>query len=191
MRHELKLAGVYFCGNKASDYAIEQGYLDYATLAKSFDAVLQNNIMSIEEYQDYWERENGIIDNSEEIDELKEELDELESGKNYATDESGNTYVYFVDDDGNEITGDDAEKIDARISELEEQIEELEYEQENDAEIFQYYIISDAGAEILKDYTDEIVFYNRVLDMYVWGVTHWGTSWDYVLTNIPLNCEKS
>ena len=191
MRHELKLAGVYFCGNKASDYAIEQGYLDYATLAKSFDAVLQNNIMSFEEYQDYWERENGIIDNSEEIDELKEELDELESGKNYATEESGNTYVYFVDDDGNEITGDDAEKIDARISELEEQIEELEYEQENDAEIFQYYIISDAGAEILKDYTDEIVFYNRVLDMYVWGVTHWGTSWDYVLTNIPLNCEKS
>lgn len=189
MKHELKLAGAYFCGNKASDYAIEQGYLDYATLAKSFDAVLQNNIMSIE--SDYWEQENGIIDNSDEIDALREELNELESGKNYATDESGNTYIFFVDDDGNEITGDDAEKIGARISELEEQIEELEYEQENNTEIFQYYIISGAGAEILEDYTDEIVFYNSVLDMYVWGVTHWGTSWDYVLTNIPLNCEES
>ena len=187
MKRKLELSGVYFCGNKASDYAIEQGYLDYRTLAKAFDAVLQNNIMSVE--SDYWEMENGMIDNSDEIDALREELDELESGKNYATDESGNTYIYFVDDDGNEITGDAAEKIDERISELEEQIEELENEYE--PEIFQYYIISDAGAEILKDYTDEIVYYNSVLDMYVWGVTHWGTSWDYVLTDIPLNCEES
>ena len=22
--------------------------------------------------------------------------------------------------------------------------------------------------------------------MYVWGVTHWGTSWDYVLTDIEI-----
>lgn len=29
-----KLAGAWFCGNEASDYAKEQGYLDYATLAK-------------------------------------------------------------------------------------------------------------------------------------------------------------
>ena len=189
MKRSLNLSGVYFCGNKASDYAIEQGFLDYATLAKAFDAVLQNNIMSVE--PDYWEIENGMVDNSDEIDALREELDELESGKNYATDESGNTYIYFVDDDGNEITGDAAEKIDARISELEEQIEELEYDQENKPEIFQYYIISGAGAEILEDYTDEIVYYNSVLDMYVWGVTHWGTSWDYVLTDIPLNCKEA
>ena len=54
----------------------------------------------------------------------------------------------------------------------------------------QYFIISNNGAEILKDYTNEIVFYNEALDMYVWGVTHWGTSWDYVLTDIRLNCGK-
>ena len=66
-------------------------------------------------------------------------------------------------------------------------IEELENEEDN-SEIFQYYIISDAGAQILEDWTNEIVFYNEELDMYVWGVTHYGTAWSYVLTDIKLNC---
>lgn len=52
--------------------------------------------------------------------------------------------------------------------------------------IIQDYIISKRGYEFLKEYTDEIVFYNENLDIYVWGVTHYGTSWDYVLTNIKL-----
>ena len=34
--------------------------------------------------------------------------------------------------------------------------------------------------------TDEIVYYNEELDMYVWGITHYGTSWDYVLTDIAI-----
>lgn len=54
-------------------------------------------------------------------------------------------------------------------------------------EIFQFYIVDDNGAEILQE-INEIVFYNGALDVYLWGVTHWGTSWDYVLTDIPCNC---
>lgn len=53
-------------------------------------------------------------------------------------------------------------------------------------EVFQYYIITDSGARFLKDYTDEIVYYHEELDMYLWGITHFGTSWDYVLTDIEL-----
>lgn len=55
-----------------------------------------------------------------------------------------------------------------------------------EGEIYQYYIISDNGAEFLENYTDELVFYNEKLDMYLWGITHFGTSWDYVLTDILL-----
>jgi len=67
-----------------------------------------------------------------------------------------------------------------------------EYDEETDeyVEIFQYYIISDQGANILEECTDEIVFYNEELDLYVWGVTHWGTSWNYVLTNVKLEVEQ-
>lgn len=52
--------------------------------------------------------------------------------------------------------------------------------------IFQDYIVSEQGYNFLADYTDEIVFYNKKLDLYIWGITHYGTSWDYVLTDIKL-----
>lgn len=52
--------------------------------------------------------------------------------------------------------------------------------------ILQDFIISRYGYEVLKEYTDEIVFYNERLNVYVWGVTHWGTGWAYELTNVKL-----
>ena len=52
--------------------------------------------------------------------------------------------------------------------------------------IFQDYIISENGYALLSELTDEIVFYNEKLDLYIWGITHFGTSWDYVLTDIKL-----
>ena len=62
------------------------------------------------------------------------------------------------------------------------------YEEDEDGwyEVYQYYIISHSGYSFLRDYTDEIVYYHEDLDMYVWGITHFGTSWDYVLTDIKL-----
>ena len=64
-----------------------------------------------------------------------------------------------------------------------------DYNEEDDYyyDIYQYYIISERGAVILRDYTDEIVYYLPSIDIYVWGVTHFGTSWDYVLTDIKIN----
>lgn len=148
----------YFYGNKISDYGLEHGYVDYRTLAKAFDAVLSNGIIEKTYDIGYWEQESGFCDNSDYIEELQAKIEELE-----------------------ELEGKEEE-----IAALEEEIKELEEEQENYyPECYQYYIVSDNGAEILKDY-NEIVFYNDKLDMYVWGVTHWGTSWDYVLTNIKL-----
>lgn len=47
-------------------------------------------------------------------------------------------------------------------------------------DIFQWYLIKPRDAEYLKDATDELVFYSEVLDEYVWGVTHFGTTWDGV-----------
>lgn len=52
--------------------------------------------------------------------------------------------------------------------------------------VFQDYIISERGYEFLEEFTDELVFYNDKLDIYVWSITHFGTGWDYVLTNIEL-----
>lgn len=57
---------------------------------------------------------------------------------------------------------------------------DLEYD------IYQDYIISEQGYEFLPEYTDELVFYNERLRIYIWGISHFGTAWDYVLTNVGL-----
>jgi len=47
-------------------------------------------------------------------------------------------------------------------------------------EIYQYYAITEGGADYLKRNTSEIVFYSEKLNLYIWGITHFGTSWDGV-----------
>lgn len=108
-------------GIRVSDYGLENGYLDYRTLARLIDDCILNNNLIEETHFIGWELVNG-------------------------------------DDYG-----------------------EHEYE-----EIYQYYIISEYGYEFLSRYTDEIVYYNDALDVYLWGITHFGTSWDYVLTDVKL-----
>ena len=55
-----------------------------------------------------------------------------------------------------------------------------------DDEIYQYYIIDDSTAQRLIDNTDEIILYHNRLDIYILGVCHYGTSWQYVLTDFEL-----
>lgn len=163
----------YFCGNKISEYGLQHGYIDYGTLAKAFNAVLCNDITKLFYSSingDYSEVEqvSGFIDNQDQIDELQDQIDELMDEYNTTTSTERE----------NEI-GD-------AIDKLQDQINELQEEQDNPPEIFQYFIVSDAGADLLKDY-GEIVYYLPALDIYIWGVTHYGTSWDYVLTNIKID----
>ena len=51
-------------------------------------------------------------------------------------------------------------------------------------DIYQDYIITSSGADCLTRNTNEIIYYNEKLDMYIWGITHYGTAWDYVHTEI-------
>lgn len=169
--------GKYFYGNEISEYGQEHGYVDYATLAKAFDAVLNNDIIQKTYEIGYWEQESGMVDHAEKIEELQEEIDSI---------------MYDISEmiDADE-SFEDSEKHLAMVSKMEElqdEINELEEEQENsyNADIYQYYIVDDNGARILEE-INEIVFYNEELDMYVWGVTHYGTAWSYVLTDIKCN----
>lgn len=176
----MKVYGNYFYGNKISDYGIENGYVDYGTLAKAFDGVLNNDIMNKTYCIGDWEQESGFIDNSKKIEELQEKVDELEEQVDELEE-----YKEVVKEERIEEVENKIETIKEEIEELELQIEEYEYEQECGLEVFQWYIVDDNGARILKD-IDEIVYYNEELDMYLWGVTHYGTSWSYVLTDIKI-----
>ena len=65
---------------------------------------------------------------------------------------------------------------------------DFDEETEEYSEFYQYYIIDESGYRILSD-TDEVVYYCEDLDVYVWAISHFGTSWDYVLTDIPLTTK--
>lgn len=162
----------YFYGNKISDYGLENGYVDYRTLAKAFNAVLNNDIMKLTYDIGYWDQVSGMIDHSEEIEELEEQIEELSD------------QLWEAE------TEETAKALEDKIAELEEKKSDLEEEQDYLPEVFQWYIVDDNGADILQE-ADEIVYYNEELDMYLWGVTHWGTSWDYVLTNIKIEKEEN
>lgn len=86
----------------------------------------------------------------------------------YENVEGGELYDYY-DEDGNEITYDEYEEIGW----------------ENGAseccrDIYQYYLINDSLARMLIEHTDNIIFYSDKLDLYVLGVTHFGTGWSCV-----------
>lgn len=61
---------------------------------------------------------------------------------------------------------------------------ECDYESHD---IYQTYIITSGGAEYLQEYTDEIVYHCEKLGIFLWGITHFGTSWSGVHTTIKAN----
>ena len=63
-----------------------------------------------------------------------------------------------------------------------------DYDEENDyyIDIYQYYIISEADAERLAENTNEIIYYNDDLDIYLLGVSHFGTLWSIVDTDLKI-----
>lgn len=76
-----------------------------------------------------------------------------------------------------------------------------DYDEEEDEyiDIYQYYIvdIDNWRLEKYKEYLEEtnaksdlILWYDNELDIYILGVDHWGTSWDYVPTNIEINKQE-
>lgn len=190
IRRSRAVAGEWFYGNEVSLYGKEQGYVDYRTFSRAFDAVMNNNIISeLENAGFYFDPvQDGSSDYSDEIDELRDAAEDLRDQATEKTDAA----------DEAEEAGDaaEAEKLRAEAAELEaeadkkdEEADDLEAEQDP-PEIFQYFIVDDAGAEIIQEWTDDPLFYCEALDLYVWGVTHWGTSWDYVLTDIRINAGE-
>ena len=91
----------YFCGNKISDYGLENGYVDYDTLSKAFDAVLVNDITKLffaninGEFNEP-EQVNGFIDNSECLEEIEDELETLHNETVIENNEQTHQNMNFI-----------------------------------------------------------------------------------------------
>lgn len=75
-----------------------------------------------------------------------------------------------------------------KIAEIDYSVwDNLEFELEEDDEIYQWYLcnISDYDKKIAKE-CGLLFTYSDLLDCDVLCVDHWGTSWDYVLTECEI-----
>ena len=88
----------------------------------------------------------------------------------------------FFDDDKHDIdnlTDDDLQLIkDDYCMDIIDDLELLDYYDD----IYQYYIIDDYSSDLFIK-LEYPVFYSNALNVYVVGITHYGTSWNYILTN--------
>jgi len=166
----------YFCGNKISEYGLKNNRVDYRTFSKAFDAVASFD---------------------------SEELFKVGDFEPYNTNDT-----YYQDSEGNYYNYDEAEEkkeeLENRLTEL-ENMEDLNEEQEAEKEkiendltaleetcyrdIYTWLIVSHNAVDLLEE-AGEVIYYSNLLDMYLWGVDHCGTAWDYVLTNIKVELDK-
>ena len=192
----LDVYGKYFNGNEVSEYGQKYNKVDYATFAKAFNAVLANDLMNTTSEVGYWEpiNEGGYYEdangNTYNEDERTEKIEELEEKQT----EIENTLEDIQDRLETEKNADIIAELERdyngtrdTLQEIEENLEALQEYRYND--IYQWYIVDNYGAELCEA-AGETLYYNETLDIYLWGVDHWGTSWDYVLTNISCNVKN-
>jgi hypothetical protein len=67
---------------------------------------------------------------------------------------------------------------------LEELYDNCELKEED--EIYQAFIIDKQFYDILNKYTTEYICFSGITETYLWGVTHYGTNWEYVFTEIEI-----
>ena len=153
-----------FHGVEISSYGVSNGYVDYRTMAE---------VVNPEPYDIY----------AEDADDW-----ELVNGNDiYYYDSEGNIYN---DETSMERVRELQEMIDNAekgqdVSQWEKNIHLLSYEGEA-VSIYDYYRVTEEGARILMEESDEIVYYSSDLDVYVWGICHCGIWWEHVLTTAPI-----
>lgn len=137
-------------------------------------------MQELENNRYYFESNNLFVDNSEKIEEVENIIEELENELEELENAFNNNEFLEIDEKYARM-----QDIKSDLEGYNETIEELEEEENASVEIYQYYIVSENAIALLEE-AKEVYFYNSDLDMYIWGVTHYGTSWDYVLTDIKI-----
>ena len=175
-----------FLGVEISKYGMENGKVDRATLFQAIGGgILNNEIFNETVSQDMvWKITNGTPFMSYDSD-----------GKEYTYEEAMNRIEELQDMistneclltptfEDEEI--EDRDELEAEISKWTTDIENLNTFYENT--VYQYYIITPEAATILSKYTNELVFFCAEINTYLWGVTSYGTNWNYELTDITLD----
>lgn len=134
-----------------------------------------NNIKDVKTYADFVEWfDINLVLNNDLIPYAQE---------NGLTIETENWIDEYETPNGDIITQDELDEI-----ELNDENFDINDYFELDKEFYQYYIVNSRDAETIQDLTDDVIFYIEELDVCLWGIEHYGSSWDIV--PISLNLEE-
>lgn len=170
----------HYYGQEISAYGLENGYVDYAAFARSFNHVLANDLYYTLCSSDDMDIINDYI-NEDEIMEIEGRIEELED----------EVYTLECSVESLRDLGISVAEIQTAIDAIYKEMGSLQREVDEmrePREIFQWYVVDDTAVSQLEDANEMVVYFSGA-DVYMWGVTHYGTSWDYVLTNIKLDEE--
>ena len=149
-------------GQDLNEEEIKTQTISYLTLANSFQNIMCNNIINDEYFQE--ELTSELYSHYENIT------------KEYTTEE------LFEECECHGIIDDDTTLADFKENE-EENKRELIEEYARNYEAFQFYIVDDGARKWIEAFTDDLVVYNQTLELDIWCITHWGTSWSIVPTD--------
>ena len=134
--------------------------------------ILNNNLIRTMEFELYNYEELYEIEKKEFIYDYKEEI------KQEINNIIRNTEIYNIWEEIEEIK---EEVLYEFIQDHEDEINDNIYF----CDIFQYYIINERDIKYLS-ILNYPIYYNYDNNLYMVGITHYGTSWDYILTNINI-----
>ena len=184
----------YYYGAAVSEEGIKYGKVDYKAFASAFPHILNNEIVAnVDDIEPimgdpaHHEDSKGNVYKWDEWEDRQIELDKLRANCLAELDK----YEKLA-----EQTMDPTERrcFEAKINALTKTIEDctediFALDEEHPNEVFQWYIVPAQALDHLND-ADEIVWYSPTLNLYIWGVTHYGTAWEYVLTDIPCKVRE-
>lgn len=155
-----------------NDYENQNKLLSLSNILRyhNVNMVLCNDILDVD-----YEMELQNMDYLVDTDDVKTWISE------YANDDFLMDFFDYDDNkhDIDNLTDDDLQLV--KDDYLMDIIDDLDLYNYYD-DIYQYYIIDDHSSDLFIK-LQYPVFYSNALNVYVVGITHYGTSWSYILTN--------
>lgn len=149
-------------GQDLNEEEVKTQTISYLTLANSFQNIMCNNIINDEYFRE--ELINELYSHYENITKEYTTEELFEECECYGIIDEGTTLADFKENE-------------------EENKRELIEEYARNYEAFQFYIVDDGARKWIEAFTDDLVVYSEALELDIWCITHFGTSWSIVPTD--------
>ena len=165
-----------FCAINARVWGFENEFLDLSKNVHAKDGKLYFAWDGWREIDRQTAQEYGAVD----VRVLRKAVDAVLIGSDVLRITEQNGAGYWE-----QVSGYDPEQFREWVSENPNMVTGYDPDDEGEPEIYSWFLVDDDSAELLKN-AGEYVFYNESLDLYAWGLDHFGTPYNGCPTNIRI-----